>query len=199
MLAGLTPTRCPEILKRCAKRSAQTPEEWSVVWPYIKPQLQFADGGTGRRSLRWEEHTAPKRADLSAAPKKPVAQARTLAGKTRMNNSLPKLYDVGEIAQYLRISERTVQRLIASGKLPARKFGRAVRVIDHDLKDFLSEGNSPCDRGKQTGPENSSSSGVVSAASGRSVGMTNAPDRRLVFQLARQTSNKRGPPSSNTR
>jgi len=29
-----------------------------------------------------------------------------------MNNSLPKLYDVGEIAQYLRISERTVQRLI---------------------------------------------------------------------------------------
>jgi len=44
--------------------------------------------------------------------KKPVAQARTLAGKTRMNNSLPKLYDVGEIAQYLRISERTVQRLI---------------------------------------------------------------------------------------
>ena len=56
-----------------------------------------------------------------------------------MNSSLPKLYDVGEIAKHLRISERTVQRLIASGKLPARKFGRAIRVADHDFKEFLSE------------------------------------------------------------
>jgi hypothetical protein len=58
--------RDPETLR---KEVGATPEEWSVAWPYIEPQLQFADGGTGRRSLPLEEHTAPKRADLSAAPK----------------------------------------------------------------------------------------------------------------------------------
>jgi len=36
------------------KEVGATPEEWSVAWPYIEPQLQFADGGTGRRSCPWK-------------------------------------------------------------------------------------------------------------------------------------------------
>lgn len=42
-----------------------------------------------------------------------------------------------EVAQYLRVSDRTVSRLIRTGQLPAARIGRAVRIRQSDLLDML--------------------------------------------------------------
>jgi len=44
-----------------------------------------------------------------------------------------------EVARYLRVSDRTVSRLIRTGKLPASRIGRAVRIRQSDLLDLLNE------------------------------------------------------------
>jgi excisionase family DNA binding protein len=43
-----------------------------------------------------------------------------------------------EVAQYLRVSGRTVSRLIREGKLPAARIGRAVRIRQSDLLEMLN-------------------------------------------------------------
>ena len=43
-----------------------------------------------------------------------------------------------EAARYLRVSDRTVSRLIRTGKLPAARIGRAVRIRQSDLLDMLN-------------------------------------------------------------
>ena len=45
-----------------------------------------------------------------------------------------------EVAQYLRVSDRTVSRLIRTGQLPASRIGRAVRIRHSDLLEML-DGN----------------------------------------------------------
>ena len=42
-----------------------------------------------------------------------------------------------EVAQYLRVSDRTVSRLIGTGQLPASRIGRAVRIRQSDLLEML--------------------------------------------------------------
>lgn len=42
-----------------------------------------------------------------------------------------------EVAQYLRVSDRTVSRLVRTGQLPASRIGRAVRIRQSDLLDML--------------------------------------------------------------
>jgi excisionase family DNA binding protein len=66
------------------------------------------------------------------------------AGPTRSGDTLAApaspsehLLTLTEVAQYLRISTRTVSRLIASGSLPALRLGRAVRIRHADLLDML--------------------------------------------------------------
>jgi excisionase family DNA binding protein len=44
-----------------------------------------------------------------------------------------------EVARYLRVSDRTVSRLIRTGQLPASRIGRAVRIRQSDLFDMLNE------------------------------------------------------------
>ena len=43
-----------------------------------------------------------------------------------------------EVARYLRVSDRTVSRLIRAGKLPAARIGRAVRIRHSDLLEMLN-------------------------------------------------------------
>ena len=43
-----------------------------------------------------------------------------------------------EVARYLRVSDRTVSRLIRAGQLPASRIGRAVRIRQSDLLDMLN-------------------------------------------------------------
>ena len=43
-----------------------------------------------------------------------------------------------EVARYLRVSDRTVSRLIRTGQLPASRIGRAVRIRRSDLLEMLN-------------------------------------------------------------
>ena len=48
-----------------------------------------------------------------------------------------KLHSIPETAEILQTSERTVQRLIASGQLRAHRFCRLVRIGDADIAALL--------------------------------------------------------------
>ena len=50
---------------------------------------------------------------------------------------LGKLRTIPETAEILQTSERTVQRLIASGRLQAHRLGRLVRIADADIAALL--------------------------------------------------------------
>jgi excisionase family DNA binding protein len=43
-----------------------------------------------------------------------------------------------EVAQYLRLSTRTVSRMIKGGRLPATRVGRAVRIARSQLMTMLT-------------------------------------------------------------
>jgi excisionase family DNA binding protein len=45
---------------------------------------------------------------------------------------------LAEVAQYLRLSTRTVSRMIKGGRLPAKRVGRAVRIARSQLMTMLS-------------------------------------------------------------
>jgi excisionase family DNA binding protein len=51
--------------------------------------------------------------------------------------SVPLLLTTEEVAELLRVHENTVRQLIASGKLPATKVGRAWRVKKADVQAYL--------------------------------------------------------------
>jgi DNA binding domain, excisionase family len=55
------------------------------------------------------------------------------------------LYSLQELAEMTGLSLRTLQRLVGSGALPARKLGRRVYVVGADLLDHLpsSEAGEP--------------------------------------------------------
>jgi excisionase family DNA binding protein len=52
----------------------------------------------------------------------------------------PLAYTIRECAEALRISERTVRRAIATGKLRAIRVGRLVRVPAASLRQFVERG-----------------------------------------------------------
>ena len=45
---------------------------------------------------------------------------------------------LAEVAQYLRLSNRTVSRMIKGGRLPAKRVGRAVRIARSQLITMLA-------------------------------------------------------------
>lgn len=86
--------------------------------------------------------TPISRADLPAwvyAKPAPEAHATTPHDAAVITNDL---LTRAEVAQYLRVSDRTVSRLIRTGKLPAARIGRAVRIRQSDLLNMLNE--KPC-------------------------------------------------------
>jgi len=52
---------------------------------------------------------------------------------------LPAMLTVDEVARFLRVSYKTVFRLIAYGKMRAVKVGRQWRVPKECLREFLNE------------------------------------------------------------
>ena len=80
--------------------------------------------------------TPISRADLPAwvyAKPEPLATPQAPADTT------DDLLTRAEVARYLRVSDRTVSRIIRTGKLPAARIGRAVRIRQSDLLDMLNE------------------------------------------------------------
>jgi len=55
-----------------------------------------------------------------------------------MNNEVDKLLTIEEVAEFLRVSTRTVIRYIESGKLKASKIG-GWRIKESDVQLFLEE------------------------------------------------------------
>jgi putative molybdopterin biosynthesis protein len=51
------------------------------------------------------------------------------------------LFTIPEVAKFLNVSERTVQRLIKRGDLSATKVGRQMRISRYALDQLLREGN----------------------------------------------------------
>jgi len=67
-----------------------------------------------------------------------AARPRAVKSLERNPDHTAVAYTVREVAQMLRVSERTVSRAIASGKLRSIRVGRAVRVPRESLSILLS-------------------------------------------------------------
>jgi excisionase family DNA binding protein len=99
---------------------------------------------------------------------------------------LPKLYSISETAEYLKISPRTVLRLVAKGELPKVQAGRAVRITEDALREFISKQSEPAI--KPAKPRTSPA------------GATPELDREWVHRMALQTfSSPSKPPRSRTK
>lgn len=48
-----------------------------------------------------------------------------------------KLYTIDEVAEYLRVTRRTIYRYIKQGKLPAYRVGDSWRFSDEDISEYL--------------------------------------------------------------
>jgi excisionase family DNA binding protein len=48
-----------------------------------------------------------------------------------------EFYSVGEVAEMLHVSTKTVRRWIEGRKIMAHQFGRLIRIAHSDLKQFL--------------------------------------------------------------
>ncbi len=50
-----------------------------------------------------------------------------------------RLLTVAETAEFLRLSDKTVRRMITRGDLASHRIGRSLRLYEHDLRAFISE------------------------------------------------------------
>ena len=69
-----------------------------------------------------------------------LVDASASSGKPRCgvaSGPIPWLYTVPEAADVLRLSVRTVRRLIAQQKIPRMQIGRAVRIREEALRAFI--------------------------------------------------------------
>jgi excisionase family DNA binding protein len=48
-----------------------------------------------------------------------------------------QLLTVSEVAQRLRLSERQIRRMIADGRIPVVRLGRAVRIREETLRALI--------------------------------------------------------------
>tara|TARA_R110002072_G_scaffold302794_1_gene488779 strand:+ start:13355 stop:13540 length:186 start_codon:yes stop_codon:yes gene_type:complete len=57
------------------------------------------------------------------------------------------IWTIKEVAEYLKVNERTIYRLAASGELPAFKVGNSWRFKQADLEKWIaSQAQKPSDR-----------------------------------------------------
>lgn len=49
-----------------------------------------------------------------------------------------KFYTVQEVAEFLRVNERTVLNFIASGELKATRVGRQYRISQEQLDEYIA-------------------------------------------------------------
>jgi excisionase family DNA binding protein len=55
------------------------------------------------------------------------------------NRPMGGFHTVKETAQRLRLCEKQVRRLLASGQLTAYRFGSAIRIQSEDLNRYISQ------------------------------------------------------------
>lgn len=54
-----------------------------------------------------------------------------------VEDELPRLLTVRAVAELARVSEKTIRRTIAAGKLPCMRIGTLVRVSEKDVQRWL--------------------------------------------------------------
>jgi len=52
---------------------------------------------------------------------------------------MAEFYSIQEIAEILKMSKRSIYRLVKTKALPAYKFGKEFRVDRQDFEDFLKQ------------------------------------------------------------
>jgi excisionase family DNA binding protein len=86
------------------------------------------------RHEKGDEHRNPAR----GLPKTALVATGPLKAR-RAPQSLPSFYTIGQVAEALGVSTRTVRRWIANGALAVHRFdGAVVRIADRDLLGFLA-------------------------------------------------------------
>ena len=92
---------------------------------------QAVAGGT--RGSRWHDCSdavSPENCALRNSRPKEMPSHRLKLSRT----SRPPLLTAAEVAEILNVSIRSVRRLIADGKLPIVRLGRAVRILPESLE-----------------------------------------------------------------
>ena len=56
----------------------------------------------------------------------------------RLDDNETEFFTIAQVAEFIGVSERTVQRWIRSGAVPVHRFGRLVRISDADISAFLA-------------------------------------------------------------
>ena len=80
----------------------------------------------------------PRTSDLPAWVLAAPKQVEGTAADKVVPLAADDLLTLAEVAQYLRVSTRTVSRMIKSGRLPAKRVGRAVRIERSRLITMLA-------------------------------------------------------------
>jgi excisionase family DNA binding protein len=72
------------------------------------------------------------------APVRTAAASSALVAPTRENPVSERYFTRREAADFMRVAERTVDRLLAEGRLKALRIGRSVRIRLSDVESFLA-------------------------------------------------------------
>lgn len=56
---------------------------------------------------------------------------------------MTELFTLAEVATRLRVSERTVRRLVAAGRIRPKYVGRRPLVTDREIEAYLAHANEP--------------------------------------------------------
>ena len=83
---------------------------------------------------RVRNHTSPASYERDAAP-----THRTTPPRLTTASRLPRLLAVGEVAELLQVSSKTVRRWIERQELRTHRLGRQLRVAEEDLTAFLAQ------------------------------------------------------------
>jgi excisionase family DNA binding protein len=86
------------------------------------------------RKCHDECYGAAWRRAAEGPPVRTFATVRRIMGESEPAEA-ERLLSVAEAAALLQLSQRHVRRLIADGELPARRYGRTVRLVRSEILD----------------------------------------------------------------
>jgi excisionase family DNA binding protein len=81
--------------------------------------------------------------DPADVASRPPAGAAARGGKASVNAAAsprhdgPQLLTLEEVANFLRLHPRTLRRLVAGGRIPCMRIGRAIRFVQGDVFAWL--------------------------------------------------------------
>ncbi|HEX6393101.1 MAG TPA: helix-turn-helix domain-containing protein [Acidimicrobiales bacterium] len=90
--------------------------------------------------VRPEQVSAVQSAGVAATVR--VEPVRTKTHRTidiNGSDKRPKFFTVGEVAEALKMSTKTVRRRIADGSLKAARIGSSIRIAEADLLEFMEK------------------------------------------------------------